>query len=60
MDYVILLGTDPSSLSSQVNARIRDGWIPQGGVVVVTVRDEEAQEEGQQWAQAMTKQETSE
>ncbi len=53
-EYSILLATDPSSLSSQVNALIAKGWRPQGGVSQSTV-NEEGEGEQTQWAQAMVK-----
>ena len=51
--YSILIATDPSSLSSQVNGLIERGWQVQGGVAIAQVRDEEGKEESTQWAQAM-------
>lgn len=54
-EYVVLLDTDPSGLSSQVNNLIRNGWTPQGGVAVTEVHDEQEGEQTQ-WAQAMVKQ----
>jgi hypothetical protein len=50
MQYVVILATDPSSLSATVNARLRDGWQIQGSVVLAY--DSKDQE---QWAQAMIK-----
>src|ERR1051326_6295034 len=55
MEYTTLLGTDPSTLSTEVNALIRHGWRPQGGVMVMAMRDEETQEEMQQGTQGMVK-----
>ena len=52
-EYVVLLATDPSSLSSQVNALLRDGWQCQGGVALAQVTDDESGEKGVQWAQAL-------
>jgi hypothetical protein len=60
-DYVVLLATDPSSLSSQVNKLIAQGrddkglrWQPQGGVAISEIH-EEGTGESTQWAQAMVK-----
>lgn len=52
-EYVILLGTDPSTLASQVNGLIRRGWEPQSGVAITGIRDEESGTQIQ-WAQAMS------
>lgn len=60
MKYTILLGRDPSSLSTEVNNLLSHGWRPQGGVCIVAVRDEEDREEVEQWAQAMVKDSDSE
>ena len=60
MQYVILLATDPSSLSTQVNALIAQGWQPQNGVALSQIWDDEADAFIVQWAQAMTKQDADE
>jgi hypothetical protein len=51
-EYTILLGTDPSTLASEVNALISRGWEPAGGVAIAEVH-EDAEEGQTQWAQAM-------
>jgi hypothetical protein len=59
MEYTILLALNPSDLTSQVNARLRDGWEVVGGLALAEVHDQEAREDSQpadpeiQWAQAM-------
>jgi hypothetical protein len=56
-EYVILLATDASWLTSQVNGLIAGGWQCQGGVALTHVRDEDTAEYREQWAQAMVKEE---
>ncbi len=60
-EYVILMGGDPSSLTSAVNNLLDQGtderglrWQPQGGVTITAVKEEDG--EMTQWAQAMVKQ----
>ena len=60
MRYVILLGTDPSTLTSQVNALLELGWKPVGGVMLSQIYDKhDLDGYTNQWAQAMIKEEVS-
>jgi len=45
MKYLIVWGTDMDKLEKHVNEMIREGYRPQGGIVV----------SGKLWAQAMVK-----
>ena len=36
MKYTVAIGRDPNNLSQMVNKAIEDGWIPQGGICVVS------------------------
>lgn len=55
MDYTILLAGDASTLSSQVNNLIANGWEPQGGVTLSENRTAEDDEATEIWVQAMVK-----
>jgi hypothetical protein len=57
VEYVVVIATDPSSLSSQVNNLISNGWRPQGGLALTQVKNDVEDDEPYetQWAQAMVK-----
>lgn len=48
MNYCILRAAHPELLAHQVNEAIKDGWVPQGGVLAVQTPG------GMQWAQAIS------
>lgn len=61
--YTILVATDASTLSSQVNQLLTQGWQSQGGVCVATNNTHDSQgydEVTELWAQAMVKTEKGE
>jgi hypothetical protein len=54
-EYTILVAGDASTLSSQVNALLKGGWEPQGGVTLSETRTAEDVEATEIWTQAMVK-----
>jgi hypothetical protein len=52
-DYTILEADDSSTLSTRVNALIRIGWEPVGGVSVSHYRDAPEEADQELWAQAL-------
>lgn len=51
--YAVVLATDPSTLASQVEDLMKQGWEAQGGVSVAEIHDDDGAET--QWAQAMVR-----
>ncbi len=54
-EYTILVASDASTLSSQVNNLLKNDWKPQGGIAISEILDPESGEISEQWAQAMIK-----
>ena len=56
MKYKIIQSTDPRVVMETVNASLKDGWVPMGGIAVASwFSNGAAVESIDRWAQAMTK-----